>query len=375
MNDLATGGAPARVESTVGNTRQLDNPVDADAVETVEIGPDGQSVSKVEKDKADKEKAEKEKAEKDKAEKDKAEKDKAENETKDDSKSNGPGGILGPQLGTSDSSVAPGGNVSVMLTNGSGGSNQWIALAEVGAADNSYLLSIEVGPAVTARVWTIRMPMTPGAYEFRLFVKGNRGYALRGASRSQDTGVPKAMPTQNTRVATSRTVMVDPSTSGSTPPVIGTDPTPPVVGNDPPVVGNDPPVIVDEQPAPPPPPVVDEPPPAPPVVVDPPAPPPPPVVEPPPSTDPAISVSSQNVSVGARINATLINGTGDPYDWLVLAPVGSPDTEYWDWTYVPGGMATFTWGVTMPMAGTYEIRLLLHGGYTKVATSPTITVR
>jgi hypothetical protein len=421
MNDLSSGSASARTESTVAATRQLENPVDADAVE---IGPDGQSVSKVDKadkEKADKEKAEKDKAEKDKAEKDKAEKDKTKNDSENTSTGNGSGqsgsqsgeqssnnsvGSRSLALSTSTNAVAPGGNVDVTLMNGSGGANQWIALASVGAPDTSYLLSIPVGPGVTSRVWTVRMPTTAGPYEFRLFLNGNRGNALRGGSRNEDAGVPKAPPNQTTRAATSRTVMV----GSSTPPVIGNDPTPPIVGNDPPVVGNDPPpvvpnnpppappVVVDEQPAPPPvvvndpppppppvvveppappppPVVVEPPPPPPPVVVEPPPPPPPPVVEPPPSTDPAISVSSQNVSVGTRINATLINGTGDPYDWLVLAPVGSPDTEYWDWTYVPGGMATYTWGVTMPMAGTYEIRLLLHGGYTKVATSPQITVK
>ena len=46
-NDLSNG-ASARAELAVGNIRQLDNPVDADAVE---IGPDGQSVSTKDKTK------------------------------------------------------------------------------------------------------------------------------------------------------------------------------------------------------------------------------------------------------------------------------------------------------------------------------------
>jgi hypothetical protein len=162
--------------------------------------------------------------------------------------------------------------------------------------------------------------------------------------------------------------------------VIVNDPMPPDAGNDPPVVGNDPPAVVDEQP-PPPPVVVDEPPPPPPpVVVEPPPPPPPVVVEPPPpppppSTDPAIAVSSQTVTGGTSMSATLTNGLGGSFDWLTYAPVGSPDTEYWDWTYVPGGMSTYTWTFTVPaIPGKYEIRLLLNGGYTKVATSAPITV-
>ena len=367
MNDLSSGGSPARTEATVGNTRQFDNPVDADAVE---IGPDGQSLSKAEKDKAAKEKAEKEKAENDKAANENSEKN-------DDSQSNNAGGSQTPSLLTSVSSVDPGGNVIVTMRNGSGGANQWIALAPVNAPDTSYLLSIQVGPGVTARVWTVRMPMTPGGYEFRLFLKGNRGYALRGGARDQDAGLATAVPTQNTRVATSGTVTV---MSSTTPPVIVNDPMPPESANDGPVAGNDPPAVVDEQPAPAPP-VVDEPappPPPPPVVVEPtpPPPPPPPVVEPPPSTDPAISVSSQSVTGGTSMSATLTNGLGGPFDWLTYAPVGSPDSEYWSWTYVPGGLSTYTWTFSVPaVPGTYEIRLLLNGGYTKVATSAPITVK
>jgi hypothetical protein len=134
--------------------------------------------------------------------------------------------------------------------------------------------------------------------------------------------------------------------------------------------------VVVEPPPPPPPVVVEPPPPPPPVVVELPPPPPPPAPEPPPSTDPAISVSSQTVTGGTSMSATLTNGLGGPFDWLIYVPVGSPDTDYWDWTYVPGGFATYTWTFTVPaIPGRYEIRLLLNGGYTRVATSPVITVR
>ena len=71
------------------------------------------------------------------------------------------------------------------------------------------------------------------------------------------------------------------------------------------------------------------------------------------------------------MSVTLTNGLGGPFDWLTYAPVGSPDSEYWDWTYVPGGFSTYTWTFTVPaIPGKYEIRLLLHGGYTRAATSP-----
>jgi hypothetical protein len=392
MNDLSSGSAPARTESTVGNVRQFDNPVDADVVES---GPDGENVSKNDKDKNDKDKNAKDANKESKDDKDKdKDKTKNENENKSENKnegdkqssdagqsngenngqsngqngsqngeqsSNNSGGSRLPTLGTNVASVMPGGNVVVTLTNGPNGANQWIALAPVSAPDTSYLLSIQVRPGVTARTWTVRMPTTAGPYEFRLFMNGNRGYALRGGARQDDGGVPKGPSSQNPRAATSRTVTV---MSATTPPVIGNDPTPPPA----------PPVVVDEQP----PPVVIEPTPPPPPVVEPPPPPPPPVVDPtppPPSTDPAISVSSQIVTGGTSMSATLTNAPGDPFDWLAYAPVGSPDGDYWDWTYVAGGVTTYTWTFTVPaIPGTYEIRLILHGG-TRVATSPPITVR
>jgi hypothetical protein len=376
MNDLSSS-APARTESTVGTIRQFDNPVDADAVE---IGPDGQSVSKKDKGKNQKN-TDKDDKGNSKDDSDKSDKNKNDNDNKSDNgkntsadqanenggenagqNSNNSVGSRSPVLDARERSVGPGDNVTVTLTNGSGGANQWIALASVNAPDSNYVLSIQVGPGVTARTWTVRMPMTAGPYQFRLFVNGNRGYSVRGGAHNEDGGVPKAPPAQNTRAATSPTVMVG---SRTTPPVIVNDPTS--------TEGNDLPVVVDEQPAPPP--IVVEPPVSqPPVVVQPP--PPPPVVEPAPSTDPAISVSSQTVTGGTSMSATLTNGLLDPYDWLTYAPVGSPDSEYWDWTYVPGGFATYTWTFTVPaIAGTYEIRLLLHGGNTKVATSPSITVK
>jgi len=53
---------------------------------------------------------------------------------------------------------------------------------------------------------------------------------------------------------------------------------------------------------------------------------------------------------------------------------GSPNTSYLQWTYVGAGVSTRTWTVTMPTTpGTYEFRLLLNNGFTRAATSPTVT--
>ena len=72
---------------------------------------------------------------------------------------------------------------------------------------------------------------------------------------------------------------------------------------------------------------------------------------------------------------TLVDGYGGSKDWLALAATGSADTSYLQWTYVGAGVTTRTWTVTAPStAGTYEFRLFLNNGYTRVATSPVLTV-
>ena len=54
---------------------------------------------------------------------------------------------------------------------------------------------------------------------------------------------------------------------------------------------------------------------------------------------------------------------------------GTANASYLQWTYVGAGVKTRTWTVTMPTTpGIYEFRLLLGGGYTLLATSPSVTV-
>src|SRR5205085_2576649 len=82
------------------------------------------------------------------------------------------------------------------------------------------------------------------------------------------------------------------------------------------------------------------------------------------------------VAPGGAVTATLTGGFGGGGDWLTLAAAGTPNTSYLQWVYVGSAVTTRTWTVTMPAtAGTYEFRLLLNNGYTRVATSAPVTVK
>jgi uncharacterized protein YegP (UPF0339 family) len=85
-----------------------------------------------------------------------------------------------PTLAVSATAVARGGQVTVTLTNGLGGAQDWLALATVGAPGNSYLQWVYVGANLTTRTWTVTMPSAPGQFEFRLFL--NNGYTLAATS-------------------------------------------------------------------------------------------------------------------------------------------------------------------------------------------------
>jgi hypothetical protein len=93
-----------------------------------------------------------------------------------------------PVLAVNATNVVTGGSVTVTLTGGAGGSTDWLALAAVGAANTSYLQWTYVGAGVTTRTWTVTMPATAGAYEFRLFL--NNGYSRAATSPSVVTTSP-----------------------------------------------------------------------------------------------------------------------------------------------------------------------------------------
>ena len=85
-----------------------------------------------------------------------------------------------PSLSVSATTVASGGQVTATLTNGAGGAQDWLALATVGASNQSYLQWIYVGAGVTTRTWTVTLPIGEGTYEFRFFP--NNGFVRAATS-------------------------------------------------------------------------------------------------------------------------------------------------------------------------------------------------
>jgi len=89
----------------------------------------------------------------------------------------------------------------------------------------------------------------------------------------------------------------------------------------------------------------------------------------------SVEVDATLVSAGDVVNATVINPSGWPTDWLALANVGAPASSYLSFVYVGTGVTDPTWSVAMPQtAGEYEIRLFAKNGYTQLAVSAPITV-
>jgi subtilisin family serine protease len=90
-----------------------------------------------------------------------------------------------PALTVSATTVTAGGQVTVTLTNGPGGAQDWLALAATGAPNTSYLQWTYVGAGVTTRTWTVTIS-TAGTYEFRLFL--NNGYTCVATSPTVTAG-------------------------------------------------------------------------------------------------------------------------------------------------------------------------------------------
>jgi hypothetical protein len=93
------------------------------------------------------------------------------------------------------------------------------------------------------------------------------------------------------------------------------------------------------------------------------------------ATPAVLAVSTTQAARGTPVTVTLTNGRGGVADWLAFAATSAANNSYLQWVYVGSGVTTRTWTVTVPnVSGTYEFRLFLNNGYTRVATSPTITV-
>jgi YD repeat-containing protein len=89
------------------------------------------------------------------------------------------------------------------------------------------------------------------------------------------------------------------------------------------------------------------------------------------------------VSPSASVTVAVSNGPANTTDWVALAQAGSNDFTYISWQYLNGaqsppgsGLSSATLTFTMPATtGNYEFRFFANNGYTKLATSTTVTVQ
>src|SRR5204862_1064709 len=82
-----------------------------------------------------------------------------------------------------------------------------------------------------------------------------------------------------------------------------------------------------------------------------------------------------SVFPGDNLNIDFVEPSGSSAtNWIGLYKVGDPDTAYRWWRYT-GGAASGSFSLTAPATpGAYEFRMFTNNGYTKVATSSTVTV-
>jgi hypothetical protein len=91
---------------------------------------------------------------------------------------------------------------------------------------------------------------------------------------------------------------------------------------------------------------------------------------------PTLTVSTTTAAPGTSVTVTLSGGLGGASDWIALAPTSAPNTSYVAYVYIGSGVTTRTWTVAAPSTpGTYEFRLFLNNGFTRAATSATVTVQ
>jgi subtilisin len=268
--------------------------------------------------------------------------------------------------------VPPGTAVTVTLADGFGGSGDWLAFARTGSPNTSYLLFTYVGANVLNRTWTVTMPSTPGQYEFRLFL--NNVFTLAAtsppvtvdASMSSPPAITSLSPVATAAGSPAFTLTVNGSAfvgssvvqwNGSPRPTtfvsstrlqaaIGAADVAVISANavtvftPPPGGGTSSPVTFNA------------------------------------SGPPVLEVSATTAAPGESVTVTLLNGTGGLSDWMSFALTTAANSSYVTYTYVGYGVITRTWTVTMPATqGNYEFRYFQNGGYTRAATSPTVTVQ
>jgi hypothetical protein len=282
-----------------------------------------------------------------------------------------------PAISVSTTTAAPGTTVTATLINGTGGVTDWLSFALTTASNSSYVSFVYVGSGVTTRTWTVTIPSTPGNYEFRYFPNGGYTRAATSPTVTVQTGSGAPAPvatslspssvnagsaafnlTVNGSNFVSSSVVRWNGANRTTTYVSSTELRAAIGAADVAAPGS--------------------------VHVT--------VFTPAPgggtsaalgftigsgsSGGPQLTVSATTVAPGGSVTVTLTNGAGGIGDWLAFARTSQSNTSYLNYTYVGLGVATRTWTVTVPTtAGTYEFRLFLNNGYTRAATSPTVTVQ
>jgi len=282
-----------------------------------------------------------------------------------------------PTLAVDKTSATTGQSVTVTLSGGAGGAQDWIGLAAVGSS--SSLQWTYVGAGKTTFGWTTSMPATPGDYEFRLYLNGGN----TAVATSPVVHVTQAAPAPGTPTLTVSSQLVAPGSpitvtlaggSGNAtdwlafaavgsasssylsyvyvgagvttrtwtvtaPSTAGTYEFRFLPNNGYVVAATSPPVTVQAASQP----------------------------------TPTLAVDKTSATTGQSVTVTLSGGAGGAQDWIGLAAVGSSSSL--QWTYVGTGKTSFAWTTTLPSTpGDYEFRLYLNGGNSAVATSPTVHV-
>ena len=274
-----------------------------------------------------------------------------------------------PTLTVNAATVVGGTAVTVTLTNGLGGATDWIAFADASAPNTSSIIWTYAGAGVTTRTWTVTTPITGGPFEFRLFP--NDGYIRAATSPGITILAPVPVITSldpSGALAGSASLSLNVYGSNFTPASVvrwnGSPRTTTYLGPtqlsaaitsaDLAVVGT--PAVTVFTPAPgggtsnavtfnvtgP----------------------------------PTVTVSARSVALGGSVTVTLTGGLGGSTDWIAFAATSASNMSYVQYIYVGGGATTRIWTITAPTTpGTYEFRLFLNDGYTRAATSPTVTVQ
>jgi hypothetical protein len=304
-------------------------------------------------------------------------------------------------------SVSPGGTIDFTVANGPGHPADWVGLIPVASGDSayqrwSYLNGLKTVPAsgITNATLQFVAPATPGSYNIRLFAKdGLTKLATSGTIVVQsqptltindvtvsegNTGSINATFTVTLApVNPSQTVTVDYATADGTatansdytpasgtltfsPSVATQTVTVPVIG-DTAVEGNEifrvnlsnvaNAVIGDAQGVA--------------TIVDNDVPP-----------GPAVTLQSASVTVGGTVSFVVSGGPANRTDWIGFFPSAGGDSNYQQWSYLNGlktapaaGVGSATLQFVAPATpGTYNIRLFASDGFTKLATSATLTV-